>query len=51
MGKWNKNEFVSVQYPLPEEWIKEKTHVTISFKPHPGHTAGGVFDLRVLEVE
>jgi DUF1680 family protein len=50
MGKWNKNEFVAVQYPLPEKWIKGKTDVTIKFKPHPAHTAGGIFDIRIVKI-
>jgi hypothetical protein len=51
VGRWSQDEFVAVQYPLPADWLSGKTTVTVRFNPHPGHTAGGIFDLRVLEVE
>ena len=49
VGKWNKDDFVDVRYPLPEEMLKDKKQLTISFKPHPGNFAGGIYDLRILK--
>lgn len=49
--KWNKDEFISVEYPVPAEIVKEKERVTVTFKPHPGHYAGGIFDLRIVETD
>ena len=49
--QWNRDEFVAVQYPLPADQLSGKTRITVRFNPHPNHTAGGIFDLRVLEVE
>lgn len=49
--RWNRNEFVAVEYPLPADWLSGKTRITVRFNPHRGHIAGGIFDLRILEVE
>ena len=47
-GKWNRNDFVFVRYPIPAEMVRGKEFITVTFKPHPGHLAGGIFDLRIL---
>ena len=51
VGRWNQDEFVAVQYPLPADRLSGKTKIAVRFNPHRGHTAGGIFDLRILEVE
>jgi len=51
VGKWNKNDFMAMQYPLPKQGIKGKTKITVRFVPHPGHTAGGIFDLRIIQID
>ena len=47
-GKWNKKEMINVEYPIPAEMLKGKSKVTVSFQSRPGHTAGGVFGVRLL---
>ena len=51
VGRWNRDDFVAVQYPLPAGWLSGKIKITVRFNPHSGHTAGGIFDLRILKVE
>jgi len=51
VDQWNRDDFVATQYPLPADWLSGKTKITVCFNPHRGHTAGGIFDLRILEVE
>ena len=51
IGKWKREEFVDVKYPLTNEFIGGEKTVTIKFVPHEGNYAGGIFDLRVLTVE
>jgi hypothetical protein len=48
VGQWNLDEFVARQYPIPADWIHGKPKVTVRFNPHAGHTAGGIFDLRII---
>ncbi|MDR0573413.1 MAG: glycoside hydrolase family 127 protein [Tannerella sp.] len=48
-GKWNKDEFVNVEYPIPAERLRGKESVTVTFKCRPGHVAGGVFSVRLLK--
>lgn len=38
-----------VEYPLPESLTRGKTHLTIEFAAKPKHTAGTVFDVRVIQ--
>ncbi|MCR4413807.1 MAG: glycoside hydrolase family 127 protein [Thermoguttaceae bacterium] len=48
----NKPEsFFDQIYPVPTELTKGKAKITVRFQAHPGNTAGGVFDLRVLRKE
>ncbi|HML73745.1 MAG TPA: glycoside hydrolase family 127 protein [Anaerohalosphaeraceae bacterium] len=48
-GKWNRDEFQAVRYPLPAGLVKEKKKITVTFEPHPGNYAGGLFDLRIVQ--
>ena len=48
LGKWNRDEFVDVSYPIGSEWVSGRQFITVTFKPHPGSHAGGIFDLRIL---
>lgn len=50
-GKWNKDDFVDVQYPILPTMIEGKKQVTVMFKPHPGNYAGGIYDLRILKTK
>ncbi len=49
--KLNRNQpdrFFDQIYPLPADLTRNKKTITVRFEAHPGNTAGGVFDLRVL---
>jgi hypothetical protein len=48
-GKWNKNEFVNVEYPVPPEMVRGKDSITIQFQCVGNNIAGGVFYLRLLK--
>lgn len=50
-GKWNKNEFVNVEYKIPDHMLKGKDSVTVMFKPKPGNVAGGIFNVLLLKPE
>ncbi len=39
---------INVEYTIPAEMLKGKSKVTVSFQSRPGHTAGGVFGVRLL---
>ena len=42
------DEFFDVEYPVPAELTRGKSHVTVRFQAEPHGTAGGVFDFRVV---
>jgi hypothetical protein len=48
-GKWNKDEFVNVEYPIPADRVRGKASITVKFKCRPGNIAGGVFGVRLLK--
>ena len=41
--------FFTVEYPVPPELSNGSGTVTVSFRPHAGKIAGGLFALRVLK--
>ena len=43
--------FYDEVYPIPADLTKGKDKVTVRFQAHPGRTAGGIFDCRVLRKE
>jgi hypothetical protein len=45
------DQFFDVVYTIPEELTRGKQTVVVRFRAHPGNTAGGVFDCRVLRKE
>jgi len=47
-GKWNKSEFVNLEYKLPDSMIAGKKSVEVRFQAAQGNTAGRVFDVRIL---
>ena len=52
--KLNNNKpgkFYDEVYAVPPELTKGKEKATVRFQAHPGNTAGGVFDLRMLRKE
>lgn len=48
VGKWNKEEFVDVEYKLPEALVKGKNQIEIMFRSKDNNVAGGIFMLRLL---
>ncbi len=50
-GKWNKNEFVDIEYKIPVKMLKSKKSVTVTFRGQDGNIAGRVFYVRVLKPE
>lgn len=51
VGKWNRSEFVNVEYALPEAMLQGKKEVTVTFRSHPDKIAGGIFFIRLLAPE
>jgi len=47
LGKWNKDEFVNVTYPIPDNMVKGKKIVRISFTASSG-MVGGIYSVRLL---
>lgn len=45
------NEFFAVEYSIPAELTTGKQQVTVKFQAHPGATAGGVFDVRMVKMK
>lgn len=45
------NRFFDVVYPVPAEWTRGKSQVTIRFQAHPGKWAGGVFGVRTVRAD
>jgi hypothetical protein len=45
------DQFYDEVYAIPTELTKGKEKVTVRFQAHPGRTAGGIFDCRVLKKE
>lgn len=42
------DKFFDVEYPIPQDLTRGKDKVTVRFQAQPGTTAGGIFDLRIL---
>jgi len=50
VGKWNRSEFVHVEYPIPNALTEGKKFVTVKFQGiNTGNFAGGIFYLRLLK--
>jgi hypothetical protein len=48
VGKWNKSEFVNVEYAIPDARVTGKNSVVVRFQPIAGNYAGGLFYVRML---
>ena len=48
-GKWNRNEFVNVEYLIPADRLQGKTAVTVRFQCGGNNFAGGIFYLRLVK--
>ena len=47
-GKWNRNDFINVEYKIPAEMLRGKTYITVRFTGTEGNNAGRIFDVRLL---
>jgi len=50
-GKWNRPEFMNVEYPIPIKMIKGKQTIEVRFQAHPENFAGGLYDVRIIRSE
>lgn len=50
-GDGQRNEFIDVDYPVPQELTQGKTKLTVKFQADPGSVAGGLFEMRVLKAK
>ncbi len=48
VGKWNRNEFVNVEYPLPENVLKNKNQLVLKIVPDKDCLAGGFYYIALL---
>lgn len=48
-GKWNKDDFVNIEYPIPVALLKNKSVITVTFKGKEANKAGRIFYLRLLK--
>jgi hypothetical protein len=49
VGKWNKNEFMNVEYPIPNSLTAGKDTITVKFQAiNTSNIAGGLFYVRLL---
>ncbi|MDA3854416.1 MAG: glycoside hydrolase family 127 protein, partial [Bacteroidales bacterium] len=49
VGKWGVDDFVTVEYQIPNNLVKDKEFITVKFQAKAGNVAGGVFFLRLLK--
>lgn len=49
--KWQKDDFVNVEYKIPSGLLKGKTSVTVTFKSKTDNVAGGVFKVRLVKTK
>ena len=43
------NEFINVEYEIPEKWVKGKEFLNVKFTAESGSIAGGVFYVRLCK--
>lgn len=48
VNKWNKNEFVDVEYKIPVEILKSQNRITVKFAGKERNNAGRIFHVRLL---
>ncbi|MEO8110914.1 MAG: beta-L-arabinofuranosidase domain-containing protein, partial [Ginsengibacter sp.] len=48
-GKWNQSKFFDIEYPIPENMLKDKKYVRVKFQALPGNTAGGIYYIRLIK--
>lgn len=50
-GKWNKKEFMEIEYPIPASMLKGKKNIRVCFQSKKGkdNRAGAVYHLRLMK--
>jgi len=48
-NRWNEPSFYSIEYPIPENMIKNKKSINVKFQSIENNTAGGIYGLRIIE--
>lgn len=48
-GKWNKDGFVDIEYPIPASILKSKKYITVKFQPKDGNNTVRIFHVRLLK--
>ena len=48
-GKWNVQQFREVEYAIPASMLKGKKTIRVKFQALPEHTAGAVYDVRLVK--
>jgi hypothetical protein len=48
VGKWNVNDFVNVEYPIPSHMLQGKSTIAVRFQSSGVNYAGGIFYLRLV---
>ncbi|MCQ2973407.1 MAG: glycoside hydrolase family 127 protein [Bacteroidales bacterium] len=48
-NRWNQSQFKTIEYPIPEELLKDKKSVRIKFQTSQGTEVGGIYDLRLVK--
>jgi DUF1680 family protein len=48
VGKWNKEDFTDVEYPIPSGMLKSKEYITVKFLPKKDNDGGRIFNVRLL---
>ena len=51
VGKWNVNDFVNVEYKLPEQLLEGKNKITVVFETTKEKSTGEIFDIRLLRAK
>ncbi|MCC2597859.1 beta-L-arabinofuranosidase domain-containing protein [Sphingobacterium sp. FBM7-1] len=46
--RWKKEEFVNVEYKVPEKLLKNKDAITVEFRGNTENVAGGVYKVRLV---
>jgi len=48
-NKWNKSEFINVEYKIPAEILRSKTYITVKFVGTERNNAGRIFYVRLVK--
>ncbi len=50
-GRWNRKDFVDMEYPISAEMLAGKQTITVTFRSDKGCVAGGIFAVRLLKCQ